>query len=712
MVRITSGVLLPLLVAVCASVRTESGVTPIQKVLALMSDLLTNSKKSKQDEATKFAKFDQWCKDQSKAKLGEIDDDKQQISKLEAEIEKAAVLIKETDARVKELSEDVGRWNRDQKSARSVRDREKADFTATLTDYQESLSALDLAIKTLKKQDFTRAQAKLLQTTLIQVQSRHRSAPAMPAELSATLTALTQESSASSDSDSLSDSVASSLAQSTEALAENTAEEEGEVKAPAAGYEFQSGGVIDLLGKLQDQFGEEKTKLEKEELNAQNAFDQMMQQLADNVKGGETEIDQKSTLLTKTQQEKADKEGDHKSTENELEEDSQYLKDTKEMCLLKTNDFNSRQKLRAEEIAAIGKAVEIIGSDDVAGAGDRNLPALLQLRTARRGAVFAHLRSDPQSPMQGKLAVFLSERARALGSTLLLDVAQRVEADPFTKVKKMVKDLIIKLMEESTAEMEHKGWCDTELTTNQQTRDKKTEDADSLNSDIEDLTATVAKLTQDIAALTAEIKELDEAMIKATNERMSAKATNQQTMKEAKAAISAVEQALAVLKDFYAKSAEATAFVQANLKAPEDDAPESFDKSFKGSQSEGGGIIGMLEVILSDFTRLDSETTSSEAQEEEEYRNYMFESARDRALKAGQINLKDGKKGEKESALHAAKVDLKATQASLDKAIKYYEKLKPDCVDSGISYEERVERREAEIQSLQEALKILSGEDI
>jgi len=698
-----------LLACVCAAMASESRVTPVAKVLDLMNNLLTSCKKEKGEEATQFATFDQWCKDQSSSKGDEIEAGKQGISKLSAEIEKAGVNIKGTNGRIKELEEDIARWTKDQKSASTVRDMEKADFTATLTDYQESLEALDGAIATLGKQDFTRAQAQLLQTTLLQVQSRRKSAPAMPAQLQATLTSLTQES--TSDSDFLADSMASSLAESTEALAENTAgmEDKVQAKAEPAGYEFQSGGVIDMLKNLKTQFTTEKTNLEKEELNAQSAYDAMMQQLTDNASGANTELDRKNTLLTKTQQEEADKTGDLSSTNKELEEDSTYLKDTKEMCLLKRSDFDSRQKLRAEEIDTLSKAISIIGGDGVKGAGDRNLPALLQLSNSRRGAVLAQLRGDPQSPTQGKLAVFLSERARALGSTLLLDVAQRVEADPFKKVKKMVKDLIVKLMEEATAEMEHKGWCDTELTTNKQTRDKKTEDVDSLSSDIEDLTATVAKLQQDASTLSAEVGALDNAMIKATNIRMATKTTNQKTMTEAKDAISAVTAAISLLKDFYAKSGEATAFFQARLTAPEDDAPESFDKAYQGNQAEGGGVVGMLEVILSDFTRLDSETTASEAQELEEYKNYMFESARDRALLAGQIQQKDDKKSDKESALHSAKSDLKETQASLDKAIKYYEKLKPDCVDSGITYEERAARREAEIQSLQEAVQMLQA---
>ena len=44
--------------------------------------------------------------------------------------------------------------------------------------------------------------------------------------------------------------------------------------------------------------------------------------------------------------------------------------------------------------------------------------------------------------------------------------------------------------------------------------------------------------------------------------------------------------------------------------------------------------------------------------------------------------------------------------------LAYFDKLKPSCVDSGVSYEDRVGRRKEEIESLQEALKILNGEDI
>jgi len=406
--------------------------------------------------------------------------------------------------------------------------------------------------------------------------------------------------------------------------------------------------------------------------------------------------------LAKTQQAKSENEGNKESTEKELEEDSAYLKQTEAMCQIKKSDFEAREKLRQGEIDSITKAMNIIETE-VPGAD----AALLQVRhVSRRKTALAHLRSEARNPAQDRMAVFLSERARTLKSTLLLDMAQHVQADPFKKVKKMVKDLIVQLMEEATAEMSKKGWCDTELTKNSMTREKKSDEVEELTQEIEGLNAELSKLGQDNAELTKAIGELDKAMLDETAERQKSKASNKKAIKEAQGAIEAVGQAMSVLKDFYAKSAEAQAFVQANVK--EDDAPETFDEPYQGNQEGGGGVVGMLEVVLSDFTRLESETASSEALEADTYKQYMFESAKDRALKANQISLQEGTITDKEGALRAAKTDLKNTQDALDKAIKYYEKLKPDCVDSGISYSERKERREAEIQSLQEALKMLT----
>merc|ERR1719235_1033745 len=247
---------------------------------------------------------------------------------------------------------------------------------------------------------------------------------------------------------------------------------------------------------------------------------------------------------------------------------------------------------------------------------------------AKKATALAGLRSDGRSPTQERVAEFLRGRSEQLNSRMLSALAVRVADDPFSKVKKMIKDLIVKLMEEANEEAEHKGWCDTELSTNEQTRKEKTEAVETLHAEIDQLEASIAKLTEDISELTKAVADLDAAMAKATKLRQAEKAKNTETISDSQEAQTAVAQALTVLKEFYAKAAEATAFVQKKAE------PEIFDSAYKGMGGESGGVVGMLEVIESDFARLESDTKASEATAQKEYDTFMTDSKVDKSEKS------------------------------------------------------------------------------
>merc|ERR1719355_230279 len=133
----------------------------------------------------------------------------------------------------------------------------------------------------------------------------------------------------------------------------------------------------------------------------------------------------------------------------------------------------------------------------------------------------------------------------------------KVAYDPFKSVKKMIKDMVVKLMEEANEEAEHKGWCDTELSTNEQTRKQKTQAVEVLHAEIDQLEANVAKLRED------------------------EKAKNTETIKDAQDAETATAQALSVLREFYAKAGDATSLLQKQKKQP-----EVFDTPYTGMQAE------------------------------------------------------------------------------------------------------------------------------
>merc|ERR1719380_62803 len=175
----------------------------------------------------------------------------------------------------------------------------------------------------------------------------------------------------------------------------------------------------------------------------------------------------------------------------------------------------------------------------------------------------------------------------------------------------MIRDLVTKLMEEANEEAEHKGWCDAELATNEQTRSQKTEGVETLTADIDELTASISKLSEELADLTKNVADIDAAVLKATQIRETEKEKNAETVKDAQEAQTAVAQALSVLKEFYEKAGEATALSQLKGGQP---MPEVFsDEPYRGMGAESGGVVGMIEVIQSDFARLESETTAAEA---------------------------------------------------------------------------------------------------
>jgi len=460
-----------------------------------------------------------------------------------------------------------------------------------------------------------------------------------------------------------------------------------------------------MMKDLKDKMAEEETTLETEEMNAQHAFEMMAQSLNNQIKKDTEQRTDKASTKKQMEQDSAVAKGDLSDTTNMKAEDEKYTADLTTLCEEKSSDFEARQKLRAEELVAIDKAMEIIGDQSVSGAGAKHLPGLVQ----KTHVSLAQLRNNVQRPVQSAAATFLHAQGRMLKSRVLTLLAQRVSADPFVKVRKMIGDMLNKLEQEANDEAEHKGFCDKEMSTNQATREEKTTKVAELKANIEEMTAASQKLATEIADLNSEIAQIDAAVKQSTEIRTAEKTKNTATIADAKVAIAAVEQATKVLKDFYAKAAGATALVQARAKAPADDVPETFDEPFTGTGGEGG-VVGMLEVILSDFQRLEAETTDNEASAAKEYETFSAHSAEDRETKRKSAYHKGNGKSKVEHNIHLATKDLKVTQKELDAALEYFEKLKPSCVDAGVSYEDRVAQRENEIQSLKEAVKILEGE--
>jgi len=657
-----------------------AGLSPIEKVLQMMNDLVAKQMKEKNAEAKTFDKFKTWCHETKRDKGFDIDEGNKAIGEFVVDVEKHTSDANTFGEEIKVLEQEINEAEAQLASANDERDTKRTNYKKTHADYVASLNSLSSGLKELKKTmsgTSGAASASLIQSTVQGIAER----PELPAFAQAALASFLSESS----------------------------EGPGDFQQPeAAAFESSSGGVVGMMEDLHDKMKDENIDLEKRELNEQNAFNMLAADLRHQIKSNKASRNSKASSMKKSEGKAALAKGDLAESTRVKNEDEKYVKDLGALCYQKEVAFQVRQKTREEELEAINNAMEIIGSGEVAGAGSKHLQGLVQ-----RKAGFAQLRSSTNagqpSVAQAAAALFLTDQASKLGSSQLSFLASRVGADPFVKIRAMIEGMISKLQDEASEEADHKGWCDEELGTNEQTRTAKTTRVAELKASAEEMTAASQKLTTDIGNLEKEVADLDAAVADATTQREAEKEKNTETLADAKKAIAAVQKAQDVLKEFYTKSAGATALVQTAVRGPADAAPETFDEPFQGNSggNGGAGILSMMEIILSDFDRLEAETDTGEAVAAEEHKKFLADSKADRESKEEERKAKGSRMSKTNHDIRLTKKDLKSTQEELAAAMRYFDELKPSCVDSGVSYEERVAARKAEIQSLQEALRML-----
>merc|ERR550537_1472516 len=317
--------------------------------------------------------------------------------------------------------------------------------------------------------------------------------------------------------------------------------------------------------------------------------------------------------------------------------------------------------------------------------------------------------------LQERVIESLLEKGKKIGSPALTALALRMSADPFVKVKRLIQDLIQRLVQEAADEATKKGWCDTEMGKATKTRDQNFDKTVELN-------ANLMSLEEEISTLTVEIADLNDSLSKTTKFRADEKAENEDTISKAEAGLAATKDAYEVLETFYKKAGKATAelvqirkvsLLQVKASPIDEDAPDSgMGGAYKGNQEKAGGILAMLDVIISDFERTLKVTRETEKQALAEFTS--FKKTTDTS-----IGSKETQKTNAESMLKSTDNQitenmspLEKTQKMLDDTLKELEDLKPACVDTGMSYAERVQKRKDEIEALKKALCELDSDKV
>jgi hypothetical protein len=355
----------------------------------------------------------------------------------------------------------------------------------------------------------------------------------------------------------------------------------------------------------------------------------------------------------------------------------------------KANAYEEETKSRGEELKAIAEAKKVIieATSGEGGAEDieygLNQVSLVQVSSGdnRVVAFVRDLARKQNSPVLAQLAIRMASVMRYSASS---------GEDPFAKVKGLIRDLIERLIAEGEAEAKEKAFCDKEMAeTNAKKEDKEMEIA-KLNAAIDRMTARSAQLKEEVAALQEELAKLAAAQAEMDKIRQEEHAIFVEQKAEMEEGLQGVKLALKILREYYAKE----------------------DKAHAAAEGAATGIIGLLEVVESDFTKSLADIIATEEASAAEYDRQTKENEILKVTMEQDVKYKTKEAKELDESIAEATSDRANVQAELDAVLEYLEKLTDRCVAKPMSYEERTRRREAEIAGLKEALQILEGEAV
>merc|ERR1719311_1747059 len=342
------------------------------------------------------------------------------------------------------------------------------------------------------------------------------------------------------------------------------------------------------------------------------AYQMLAQSLKDEIKYANQDLDKAKKALAKSAETKAAAEGDLEVTQKDLAEDIKDLASLHQDCMTGAEDFEAETKSRGEELKALATAKKII-VEATSGAQDISYSFVQVSMTS--GADLANFEA----------VRFVRDLAQKQKSTALAQLASRMvsamrgnSGDIFGKVKGLISDMIEKLLAEAEADATEKAYCDKEMAETETKKADKEAAIEKLTTSIDSMTAKSAKLKEEVATLQKELAALAKAQAEMDKPRAEQKAAFDTNSAEMKKGVEGVKLALKVLREYYAKG----------------------DKAHSSADGAGSGIIGLLEVCESDFTKGLTEMTAEEQTAAADYESYSKQDDIDRTAKGQDVKYK------------------------------------------------------------------------
>jgi len=411
-------------------------------------------------------------------------------------------------------------------------------------------------------------------------------------------------------------------------------------------------------------------------------------------------------------------------TKKSLAEDKKFLADMDKNCKTKKEEYQVVKKSRAEELVALADTIRILNDDDALDLFKKTLPtpALLQTTVSSQQVRQQALRALKKKGKDARLD--------------LIALALRGRKVSFDKVIAMIDDMVVLLGKEQKDDDDKKAYCLAELDKAEDELKVLDQTVEDLGKRIDDIKEGIATLTEEIAALVKGIKDLDKAVEEATADRKEEHEEFERNLADDTAALQILGIAKNRLNKFYnpklykpvAKrelteseritvnmggtlaptnapggiaGTGVTAFVQHatdSMVAPPP--PPEAVKAYQKKGQESAAVTQMITLLETDLEKEISTLKVDEKNAQEEYEQFMQDSAAKRAADSQSIQEKEGAKADLEADLEKTKTEKKAkTAEAMDKAEQLRD-LHLECDWLLANFDARKEARAGEVEAM------------
>lgn len=670
---------LVVLLFACSTSSTADDVTkkrdqddsPFNRVYNMMTELLDSIRKEGLEAEIQYRELSDLCHAKFFRSDLQIKAEKEQITELSAEIAQEHAVNTSLLTKTATLRGDMATQAHKLKEATEIRAEEAEN-------YAKDMKALDDIIHKMQRAlTIVESKGSVLQLKMTNVKS-----VAKALEVMAQASVLT-----SADTDRLTELM--QTAQAAKQASKNGDDDddldEDEPLSKNAYDDSRKDPIMETLSDMLDKAEEQKDDAQRREAVAIFNYDRIRDALKQDMAFKKKALADALKDINENDGKEALAQGDRAQTESNLDVDEKTFDLTKKDCLDADDAYESKSTQQKAEMRALQSGIDAI--QDVTKGRSVHLTqvssSFLQLK----------VEASHQNMIERDFMVvkFVRDLARKEHAPALNQLAMRMAnavrrnsghgKNPFTKVKKIILDVLDRLDKDQKALSRRQVFCENEIGMNKVSKSEKEDKLDILMTKLDQAKIDIVEYRRDVGDLQDSLAKMELEHAKETKLRNDERELYQSSKREKKNGLESTKKALEVLRGYYS----------------EDDS------------GSGGAILSLLEVIQADLTQdlaaMDSEEENAKKDYDESERQFFEDSTSKRA----DLKYKEREVSQLSVVIKEIETDGRSVKTELKAVNDYLSKMRKQCAAEPGGLKGKIEKLDRKLAGLKEAQRLLEG---